>query len=1221
VKFLRQIIGIMLLSFLAVLNLYAEDSTDTTAHNPREFTKVPLQGMVDMNIFGDLLTIGNQSICEKDGAGNCQEPSYFVNDYVMQEYVNLDSVYAGSYKTATSARLDIDASDEIVWAGLYWMGRIDKTISGFQTKIDNAHKVFIRADLNTSGYVEVQAQRSAQAIDNSGTTITVDKFNFINGSSYFDYQGVADITSYVKANRGDDYWIADIQSSEGYNLSAGWNMVVIVRDTKLMPTRELKNITVFDGFQGVWKTPDGITTTLYEREVNQTVKGFLTPTTGAIKSSLIFFGFEGDRTLTDFIKVSDSTGVMHALTNVKNPADDVVNGTITQDGVAVTSRAPNLDNTSGIDVDEFYLGDIGGVMGTGIIDNGQTEANISIGSLGLATNNNGGDRFFLGMFGFSTNLNDPMCYMQTLKNANFTADLGASVNLGETIGIEVEFHNKEIQTLTNMHGYSQIDKIFKEDNSTFEFKNIGEASFTAQASLFEFATVDTGDDNLTEVTTSIGSGANSLTGGDIQTGESVFIRFNAIMSDLSDDNLTANVYSVSYDPNPDKKIQVSRCSGNDQILYIQENETQGFELVHEGGIPTGYSGDISTLSHERHLYTQVQDKSFTIDIVALDDNIENKVANSYRGLVQLELVDMSDFNGSVEACEFLPSLGIKKLAQFDGEDQISLDLAYGNAHKNVGLRISYLVGQYNRHVWRTETSLSLVGDDNLTKVKNMLASKPYGDDERCNVECSGADEAACLGCVYQSREAGGLGRFSCSADRFVIKPREISMSVASSQMIGGRDYNLTFDANASGYDHNITLGSGGTLDYNLTTRSGCDRSALTDLNSTLIDGTTIEFKNGNANVTNFTYPNIGDIEVTFVDTSWTALDQNVTDENMSDCIMGSASNIPIGGKVGCEIDNSDTFSFAPARFVNDITTLNAFSNGFTYISNEKNMSAPLKFNISAMLDDNVTVATNFHKGCYATDINYTIGVNGLSASRFFDLNNSVMDNNSSTGEFTTTEGNFTSGVANITVGLNAKRDVNTPENPFMIKTGDINISVDDNGTYNVSGSGFNVVADTNVSFYYGRVNVPDIETAREDIDVTFYYEVYCKDCNKTRYPLAKGAESGDSVFWYNNNDAHISDVQGTYTGERSENGITCAVNAQSYTGLNASLQTLSAPHRDRITFEPSKWLIYDKFNASAVSDSFNITFFSTADSWAGKGDKGLTMDQNISRRNAKKMDW
>ena len=37
--------------------------TDLTINNAREFTKVPLQGMVDMNIFGDLITLGNQSIC------------------------------------------------------------------------------------------------------------------------------------------------------------------------------------------------------------------------------------------------------------------------------------------------------------------------------------------------------------------------------------------------------------------------------------------------------------------------------------------------------------------------------------------------------------------------------------------------------------------------------------------------------------------------------------------------------------------------------------------------------------------------------------------------------------------------------------------------------------------------------------------------------------------------------------------------------------------------------------------------------------------------------------------------------------------------------------------------------------------------------------------------------------------------------------------------------
>jgi hypothetical protein len=1197
--------------------------TDLTVNNAREFTKVPLQGMVDMNIFGDLITLGNQSICEKNGAGNCQEPSYEVNDWVTQEYVNLDPAYAGAYKTATKARLEIDASDEIVWAGLYWMGRIDKGIAGYQTKMSNAHKVYLRADSNSSGYIEVQAARSADAIDNNGTTITVDKFNYINSSSYFDYQGMADVTSYVKANRGGDYWVADIQSSEGDNISAGWNMVVIVRDTQVVPTRELKNITIFDGFQGVWKSPDFMTDS-YPDEVNQTVSGFLTPTTGPIKSSLIFFGFEGDRTLSDFVKVSDSTGFMYSLSNAKNPADDAVNGTITKDGVTVANRAPNLDNTSGIDVDEFYLGDINNTMGTGIIDNGQTSADISIGSLGMVSNSGGGDRFFLGMFGFSTNLNDPVCYIQKLKNKDFTADLGTTAQLGDTIGIEVEFHNKEIQTLTNMHSYSQIDKIFREDNSTFELKNIGEASYTPQSSLFSFGTINVGDDNLTEVTTAIGSGATSSVGGDIQTGESVFIRFNAILDDISDDNLTNNVYSVSYDPNPNKKIQVSRCSGSDQKLQILKNSTNGFEITHQGGLSDDdlndglKNGAAGVLSNENHLFTQIVNQDFNIDIVALDDQNGTKLrsgSNKYKGVLKVEVVkyDQNIISSFANPCREFVTIDDPVYLPINDNTRGSATLNVPNASKHAAIRVRYLVDRYGKHAkWATATN-------NMGELQNIVNNNSYSDD-RCKDVCIDVpDETACRQCLYKDRDNGGFSRSSCSTDVFAIRPSTIDLDINSTTLVGGKGYDLIFDANASGYEQNISQGSNGSLEYNLTNPGGCS-SVLSG--SLLGGGQTVEFIAGEANLSNFKYDNIGDINVTITDNDWTEYDQNITDAYMSDCIIGSSSITPDSNhKVGCNIEGKKEFSFAPARFKSDFVTLSDFSNGFTYISNDSSMGAPFIFTISALLDDNTT-ATNFTANCYASDVNYTVSLNGSSLTnagvpRFFDLSNSITSDSLS-GEFNTTEGNFTNGTVTVGVGLNAQRDINIPKEPFMINSQDLDVSVESQ-TYATTGNGLFSVVDTNATFYYGRLHVPDIETALTDINATFYYEIYCKNCDRSIFNLADGSESVDSINWAICNASHTTALQGTYSGLQSENGMTFA--NTTFSGSTISLGTNSAPHSDKISFVPSPWLIFNKFNSSAQKESFNINVVSTAKSWSGKGEIGMTIDGNLSKRSTKKLEW
>jgi uncharacterized repeat protein (TIGR01451 family) len=1195
-------------------------ATDYDKSSPRDFMKVPLQGKVDLNIFGDLLTIGNQSICEKsDSFGGmfppisvsvCKEPTTVYNDGTYQNYVNLESgEYKTLYKNATNAKLDIDDSDEIVWAGLYWMGRLDKERdSDYDDKIKEADKVYLRADSNSSGYIEVKAQRAAKAINNSGESIIVDKFNFIIGDRYFDYQGMADVTSYVKANRGGVYWVADVQASEGKNVSAGWNLVVIVQDMKENPTKDLKNITIFDGFQGVWKNSINPDANNYPDNINQTVKGFLTPQVGEVKSSLIFFGFEGDEEISDFIKVGDSSGVLHDLTNSLNPTNDVVNSTVSRNGNYVTTRSPNLKNTSGIDVDEFDLGD----SGLKIIQNAQTDANISIGS--------GGDRFFLGMFGFSTNLYDPVCYMQTFYDVDFKEKLkdNTELRLGDRIGIEVEFHNKEIQTLENISAYAQIDKNFaigSEEKSSFKLINVGESKPGGHNEFFEFSNIQKGDDNITEAKTPIGTGASKGVGGELGSDESVYIRYNAVIDELNDDNLTHNIYLASYEPNPDKKVQVPRCKGEDQKLRFIQNTTQGFEVTHEHGIRDDYvdgtiEGDITKINNEQHLFTQVQDKNFTVDIVALDDHIENRVTE-YKGVVRVELTDMTNFDGTLDGCNLLSTIGTQKYETFNDIDIKSVSYSYSNAHKEVGFRVRYLVDKYKRHIWvngRYTDKLDING------IKDVVSKNLYGDN-RCNSECTVSDEA-CYSCVYKHVKNGGFALFSCSSDRFAIKPKSVSLDINSTTLVGGRDYTLYFDANATGYDDHNVSSSNGELEYNLTNHSSCH-----DLNGSLLTGSQkIEFKNGEANLTDFKYDNIGQIDLIYIDSSWTRGDQNLTDPNMSDCIIGSSSNThDSNGKVGCNVSGGGLFTFSPARFINKLISFSDFSNNFTYLSNERNVTAPMKFTIEAVLDDNST-ATNFTTSCYASDVNYTINLNGVSDPLYFDLNNSVMDNNSSTGEFTTTEGNFTDGVATIEVGLNARRELNQPVNPFIVNSKDINISVDDNGTYDIHGVDFSTSVDTNATFYYGRLHVPDIETTLEDIDTTFYYEVYCKGCNRSIFTLTNGSESVDSINWVIANGSHTSPAQGSYSSLESKNGMTFA--STTFRGTRILLgATNSAPHSDKITFRPSPWLLFNKFQNSTQRDSFNINVVSTSTNWSGKGEMGTRVDSNLSQRSTKKLEW
>jgi uncharacterized repeat protein (TIGR01451 family) len=1250
-------------------NIDIEETTvskiDLSLNKPRDFTKVALsKDEYDLNIFGDMLTIGNQVLCEQNRAGECITPTRKYNDLVNQSYVNLDPIAKNrGFKNSSKAQLVVESSDEIVWAGLYWFGRIKKdgNQDTLARRLKSAKHVYIRAE-SDSNYHRVNAQEAAKAYDNDGNAITVNKFNYIIDNSYINYQGVSDVTEYVKRYSGysgktdEWFWVADVESSEGYNMSAGWALVVIVQDIKDEPTRELKNITIFDGFKGIWvaeyyNNGTRVDKNLYPTSVTQTVKGFLTPRNGEIRSKLIFLGLEGDDGLGDYIKVNGKY-----LSNNLNSTKDVVNGTISRDGVLVTNRVPNIDPTFGVDIDEFDIGDRGmfglpSFISGGYINHGDSEATIEIGSV---ETQDGQEQFYLGMFGFSTQLREPVCYIQRLKNSDFTSDLDTeNVYLGDKIGVEVMFKNRESQTLQNFRTYSRVSNLFIDINDSFEAKNVGEVSFTPHQELFEFDKVPFEDGNITEAKTYLGVGANGTRGGEFSYEDQAYIRYNAIVANLpeneedrddnssfvtdpdNDQNRTAKVgnrYYVSYAPYPNKKIQIKRCDGVDENITITPNKTNGFDSVHVGGLSDGKNDGKDSSgnpSNENHLFTQISDMNFSVDVVAMDDTDRDRERirdsrNSYTGLIRVDVVDYNEtlagIPGYGNICANQQAVTAPIYVALDGQNIKTLSLKVPKALKDARVRVRYLVDRYNRHVW-DKANVS-VGEDIYAlrdALRGLEEAYSYYEDDRCKQECMQGDIDLCRECLFKDRVlSGGFSRSSCSTDLFAVRPKKIDMSVNGlTILLGGKDYNLTLDANVSGYDNTITSVNG-RLDYNLTKAANCP----TDHKSGTLLGSSdkIKFnKDGNATFNGFSYPDIGEINVTVVDRNWTIFDQDSSSSYMSDCIIGSSSNTPnSSGKVGCDIQGMEKFRFSPKSFKNSYVEFKDFKNSFTYMSNDDGMYAPYKFDIEAILEDG-NVSKNFDSGCYATDVNFTITVNGLSDPKLFDVN-ATQKIGGSNDKFIVGEGNFSNGKATVTVGINEGRVTNTPKNPMIVNSKDINISVDDNGTYGISSVGVTAVADKNISLYYGRAHVPDIETNQNSIKIPIEYEIYCNGCDKSRFTLANSAESEDSVDWYIINSKHNSSSQGKITGVTSQNGCSVSVDTTGYKEINATL-TATAPHRDRITYKPSPWLVYDKFKSHADSESFNIYFSSSSDKWEGRGSIGEVIDQNISTKTNSKMEW
>ena len=104
--------------------------------------------------------------------------------------------------------------------------------------------------------------------------------------------------------------------------------------------------------------------------------------------------------IKDYLKINSNL-----FSNATNPADNPWNGTITDNGVHVTTKNPNYTNQMGIDIDQFNVG-----TGYGILPNSSSV------TLEFGTES---DRYFPGLFTFTIKMKDPTVTLdKTVSDAN-----------------------------------------------------------------------------------------------------------------------------------------------------------------------------------------------------------------------------------------------------------------------------------------------------------------------------------------------------------------------------------------------------------------------------------------------------------------------------------------------------------------------------------------------------------------------------------------------------------------------------------------------------------------------------------------------------------------------------------------------------------------------------------------------------------------------------------
>ena len=352
----------------------------------------PFAPRFSQNAQGDIALVANtllscvatEPACPAARAGTSSPISAANNNARVMTYVDVDADPATF--SSSGARLTLPADGRVLFAGLYWGGRLAGGAGGAPAPNPAASDTVL---LRAPGDADYRTVRATQPVDTAGET----------------YQHFLDVTDIVRAAGTGEYVVANVQAGTGRSDGqlAGWTLVVAYGDGASPP----RNLSVFDGLQQVGSNSPGVTIPL---------TGFRTPSSGAVRSKVGVVAYEGDRGTTgDGLTLQGAAGPV-TLTNAVNPATNAFNSTISVDGADTGTRNPAYTNQLGFDADVFTA--------TNVLGNGQTSTQVR-----LTTN---GDAYQPGVATIATELFAPRIEATKAVSLN-TAALGQELTYTTTI--------------------------------------------------------------------------------------------------------------------------------------------------------------------------------------------------------------------------------------------------------------------------------------------------------------------------------------------------------------------------------------------------------------------------------------------------------------------------------------------------------------------------------------------------------------------------------------------------------------------------------------------------------------------------------------------------------------------------------------------------------------------------------------------------------------------
>ncbi|MEU8681893.1 hypothetical protein [Streptomyces sp. NPDC048611] len=294
-----------------------------------ESARIPFAERYHATLHGGITRAANSSVTCKAAAGRTTTPCAAAqqgaagsNGQYRMAAIDVDS--DARTDSSSSATLHLPAGSRVRYARLYWGG----SLRGNGQRTTGEHgKVLIAGP--GGRYREVRADTMTGHRPHSAAAAG--------------FQASAEVTELVRSSGGGAYTVARTQQATGRSaagLWGGWTLVAAYENAK----QPLRRIALWDGFQSLDAD---------RRELSVRLSGHGIPVNSRGRAGVV--AYDGDRgSGKDTLSVRAGLHRAHTVRDAANPANDVMNSTVTDFGRA-TLRWPAYRNTLGFDSDVFDI--------------------------------------------------------------------------------------------------------------------------------------------------------------------------------------------------------------------------------------------------------------------------------------------------------------------------------------------------------------------------------------------------------------------------------------------------------------------------------------------------------------------------------------------------------------------------------------------------------------------------------------------------------------------------------------------------------------------------------------------------------------------------------------------------------------------------------------------------------------------------------------------------